>query len=154
MPIGVYERAPRTEEQKKNTSIAVKKYYAEHPEAIEQMRVQRKGRGWVGEKHPNWIPESEWEGLYPRYYREEQKEAIRERDGYICCECGRTHRQDEGKMPTHHIDYDKNNCEPMNLITMCINCHAATAGCSDEKKAVYRSRYTLIMQRRFPNGIE
>jgi len=26
----------------------------------------------------------------------------------------------------HHIDYDKKNCDPENLITLCKNCHPKT----------------------------
>ena len=26
----------------------------------------------------------------------------------------------------HHIDYNKNNCDPKNLITLCNNCHSKT----------------------------
>ena len=30
------------------------------------------------------------------------------------------------KFPIHHIDYDKNNLDPKNLITLCQSCHIKT----------------------------
>ena len=53
-------------------------------------------------------------------WTETLKRAIRERDNYICqlCNCyGYT---------VHHIDYNKKNCNPNNLITLCKKCHAKT----------------------------
>lgn len=28
----------------------------------------------------------------------------------------------------HHVDYDKQNCDPGNLVTLCDPCHAKTNG--------------------------
>ena len=49
------------------------------------------------------------------------RKAIRERDRYICQLCGEYPAFD-----VHHIDYDKKDCEPENLITLCRSCHAKT----------------------------
>lgn len=45
---------------------------------------------------------------------------IRERDGYTCRYCGGF-----GNC-VHHIDYDKNNNDPLNLVTLCASCHGMT----------------------------
>ena len=50
--------------------------------------------------------------------------SIRERDGYTCQICGE--KQGDNTHAVHHIDYDKNNCNPSNLITLCISCHSKT----------------------------
>lgn len=48
------------------------------------------------------------------------KKSIRERDKYICQLCS-----NEGCY-VHHIDYNKKNCNPINLITLCHSCHSKT----------------------------
>lgn len=61
------------------------------------------------------------------------KEKIRKRDGYRCQQCFR--HQDElyyqptgkkYKLNIHHIDYNKNNCDENNLISLCRTCHSQT----------------------------
>lgn len=48
------------------------------------------------------------------------KRSIRERDNYICQICN------QYGLDVHHIDYDKQNCNPNNLITLCHKCHMKT----------------------------
>jgi len=61
---------------------------------------------------------------------EELKEKIRDRDRRICQLCGR--RESEifklykDDLNVHHIDYDKTNNDPMNLISLCRGCHSKT----------------------------
>ena len=55
---------------------------------------------------------------YPFNFNEELKELIRKRDGYICQLCN-----NYGK-DVHHIDYDKKNCNPTNLICLCNKCNS------------------------------
>lgn len=50
---------------------------------------------------------------------------IRKRDNYECQLCGLV--ESEGiRHHVHHIDYDKNNLDLNNLITLCKKCHNAT----------------------------
>ena len=71
-----------------------------------------------------------WHDPYPPEWTDLLKEAIRQRDNYICQECG-VH-QDElnhgqvKKLDIHHIDYDKDNCTLENLIALCRGCHMRT----------------------------
>lgn len=53
-------------------------------------------------------------------WTETLKRAIRERDHYLCQLCSQYGNE------VHHIDYDKKNCSPDNLITLCHNCHNKT----------------------------
>ena len=48
------------------------------------------------------------------------KRAIRERDYYICQVCNHYGNS------VHHIDYNKENCNPNNLIILCRSCHNKT----------------------------
>ena len=51
--------------------------------------------------------------------------AIRTRDDFVCAICGRS--EDEvGILSIHHIDYDKKNSNPKNLISLCRSCHLKT----------------------------
>ena len=66
---------------------------------------------------------------YPEDWTDVLRESIRIRDGYICQLCGI--HQDElqdrfKKLDCHHIDYDKTNCNPDNLISLCRSCHQKT----------------------------
>ena len=48
------------------------------------------------------------------------KRSVRERDHYICQLCNQYGNT------VHHIDYNKQNCNLNNLITLCRNCHQKT----------------------------
>ena len=52
------------------------------------------------------------------------KKEIRQRDNYTCQLCGC--RQEDTTHLVHHIDYNKKNCNPDNLITLCRSCHTKT----------------------------
>lgn len=75
------------------------------------------------EGNPNWRGGSSFEP-YPTDFNSELKLRIRERDSFICQECGEP--EDGKSLHVHHIDYDKMNCEERNLITLCEICHTKT----------------------------
>lgn len=52
------------------------------------------------------------------------KNDIFERDGYRCQNPDCRHTSDNLPLHRHHIDYDKKNCHPWNLITLCNSCNA------------------------------
>ena len=51
------------------------------------------------------------------------KEQIRYRDGYKCQGCGKPEVEHNRRLSIHHIDFDKHNLSPDNLITLCNKCH-------------------------------
>jgi len=59
-------------------------------------------------------------------FNDKLKEQIRQRDNYICQECGKTQEELGRKLDVHHIDYDKKNNDPNNLICLCHSCHMKT----------------------------
>ena len=67
----------------------------------------------TGELNPAWKGGSSFEPYCPKF-NESLKRKIRERDGYTCQYCG-----DPGKH-VHHIDHNKKNSNPSNLITLCL----------------------------------
>ena len=54
------------------------------------------------------------------------KEVIRSRDKRKCFICEITELGNKEKLSVHHIDYDKKNNDPKNLISLCRNCHRKT----------------------------
>lgn len=62
--------------------------------------------------------------LYPFGWNKMRK-IIRERDEYVCQLCGIL-ENNEDHHHVHHIDYDKNNLDTNNLITLCRRCHNMT----------------------------
>jgi len=61
---------------------------------------------------------------YPGDWREALRESIRERDGYECNMCSAP--ETKQRHCIHHIDYDRDNLEPDNLLTLCRSCHTKT----------------------------
>ena len=84
-------------------------------EAKKKMSIAKKGI-----KSPNWRGGLSFEP-YSVDWTKTLKRSIRERDKYTCKICGK-----EPSISVHHIDYNKKNCNPINLITLCVNCHSKT----------------------------
>jgi len=63
---------------------------------------------------------------YPENWTEQLREYIRNRDYQTCQNCGKTKEQEERNLCVHHIDYDKENLDENNLITLCLSCHIKT----------------------------
>jgi len=68
--------------------------------------------------------------VYSVDWTETLRISIRQRDKYTCQLCGK--QQGDKAFSVHHIDYDKQNCNPDNLITLCQSCHAKTNTNKDE----------------------
>lgn len=62
---------------------------------------------------------------YPREWRK-TKEIIRKRDGGLCALCGLDQKEQPHKHAVHHIDYNTQNLDHKNLITLCQVCHNTT----------------------------
>ena len=76
-----------------------------------------------GKETPNWQGGKSFE-KYPMEWTETLKRSIRERDYYTCQLCGK--QQTGMTHNVHHINYDKKNCNPINLIVLCHSCHLKT----------------------------
>jgi hypothetical protein len=65
---------------------------------------------------------------YPIMFKDTLKENIRERDTFICQGCGLKEQNhyrgnNQTNLSVHHIDFNKQNCDVSNLITLCIGCN-------------------------------
>jgi len=133
-------------DHRKNLSIAVKKrlanpknnpMFGKHPAA--ETRVKMSGpnnANWKGGKSlENRPPE-----LTPEY-----KQAIRHRDNFQCQFCGYKNTSRQQKLDTRHIDKNrKNNC-PDNLITFCKQCHKDIHTIED-KRTMQRIGINLVRE--------
>ncbi len=73
----------------------------------------------LGSNNPQWLHGKSTEE-YPAVWNRKLRRMIRERDSYTCAICGSCGRD------VHHIDYNKTNCSPGNLIVLCHSCHSKT----------------------------
>jgi hypothetical protein len=77
----------------------------------------------MGERNHAWKGGKSFEP-YTIEWTETLRRSIRERDHYTCQICGLI--QGDIAHDIHHIDYDKANSNPKNLITLCHACHTKT----------------------------
>lgn len=75
------------------------------------------------------------------------RESIRQRDNYTCQECNKSQKENGRKLCVHHIDYDKNNHKPLNLISLCGACHAKTT--IKDKLEYFKNKYSKSVSIRF-----
>lgn len=68
---------------------------------------------------------------YPDEFNEILKEKIRNRDNHECQLCNIKEEILEELLSVHHIDYNKQNCNEENLISLCRNCHRKSNGNRD-----------------------
>ena len=100
------------------------------PETIEKIRQARarqtniKIPHFKGEQHYNWKGGFK---PYPLGWDKTFKEQIRNRDGYRCVVCGMPETENCRRLCVHHVDYNKNNLELGNLVSLCHKCHGKTS---------------------------
>jgi hypothetical protein len=80
--------------------------------------------GKYGSLHPNWEGGISKEPYCHIWGDQEYKQDISLRDNYICQNPDCWHTTDHLPLHRHHIDYDKMNCHPWNLITLCCSCNS------------------------------
>ena len=78
-----------------------------------------------GKNAPNWRGGISFEP-YGLEFNNMLKRKIRNRDNHTCQECGFSKKELGYKLHIHHIDYNKRNNLPNNLISLCKSCHSKT----------------------------
>jgi len=107
-----------------------------YPKISEALRGERNGRWQDGKSFEPYNSE----------FNEQLKELIRHRDGYKCQKCGCPEIENGRKLDVHHIDYDKDNCKPLNLIALCLRCNSkVNSNCSKWEK-YFRKKIKKIME--------
>jgi hypothetical protein len=96
MPTGVYQHKSTQGFQKNHEVLENWGFQKEH-----------KLKSALG-KHWKWTEQSKENNPYPENWSK-QKEIARERDNYMCQECGICQIKLNKKLDVHHIDYNKKN---------------------------------------------
>ena len=106
--------------KQKYCSLQCANRYFKKREMLSAMLTSRKG-----EKSPNWQGGKSFE-LYPLGWTRTFREQIRRRDQYRCQLCGIPEAECNRRLHVHHIDYNKMNINPNNLLSLCLRCHCKT----------------------------
>lgn len=77
------------------------------------------------ENHYNWQGGKSFEE-YGQEFDSSLKEQVRFRDNYKCQLCNCSQLENNKTLDVHHVDYNKQNNELKNLISLCKNCHMKT----------------------------
>lgn len=96
-----------------------------------------------GANHPQWRGGASFLP-YPPAFNRKFKRLIRERDGNRCIRCHKTPKANGRTLPVHHIDLDKSNCDPTNLITLCDYCNLWFNHHIDESPISFPRRKMLL----------
>jgi len=97
-----------------------------------------------GPGHPNWKGGVSFEPYCAVWKDKEYKQDIRDRDCNKCCNpcCDSPNAED---LTIHHIDYDKKNCHPNNLITVCRSCNSK----ANTDRHWHKAWYQTILKNRY-----
>jgi len=90
--------------------------------------------------HPSYIENLDRE--YSLEFSNILKQQIRKRDNYICQYCKVKEENYYRKLDVHHIDYNKQNCNEENLITLCGLCNVK----ANTNRDYWYSFYTYKIQ--------
>jgi len=95
-----------------------------------------------GANNPNWKGGINCDPYCDAWADPEYKDSIKERDGYQCLNpiCLKKTKN----LCIHHIDYNKKNCHPSNLITVCYSCNSS----ANFDREWHTSWYNAIILRR------
>ena len=96
-----------------------------------------------GPNCPNWKGGISFDPYCPIFFDKEYKESIRKRDNHTC-QNPYCYKKDD-MLNIHHIDYDKKNCGPDNLITVCRSCNAR----ANTDRAWHTAWYQTIMNHKY-----
>ena len=97
---------------------------------------------FTGNYHPNWKGGISCEPYCDVWLDKDFKQSIKDRDGNRCLnpDCfGNIHR-----LSVHHIDYNKKNCDPSNLITLCTSCNSR----ANKDREWHTDWYKAIIEKR------
>lgn len=99
-------------------------------------------------EHARGVNSPAWKGgtsfnPYPPAFNNALRALVRKRDGYCCFICNLTQKKHGRKLDVHHIDYDKENNRPENLISLCKSCHTRTNYDRSRWRGYFRKRIAV-----------
>ena len=97
-----------------------------------------------GSGNPSWNGGKSFEPYCSVWKDLEYKEDIKERDSYKCLNpcCDSPNKKD---LAIHHVDYNKKNCGPRNLITVCRSCNSK----ANSDRIWHKAWYQAILNKRY-----
>jgi 5-methylcytosine-specific restriction endonuclease McrA len=116
-------KIPKEQRERQSKTMKGRKFSEEH-----KRNISKNHHNVSLEKNPKWLGGKSFEP-YTIDWTETLKTSIRERDKFTCQICGE--KQGDRLLSVHHIDYNKNNCDPKNLISLCLKCHNKTSNNRD-----------------------
>ena len=130
-----------TDEHRANLSKAFKKVVKTEEWKKKIGKAHRGHTRQCGHKNSNWQGGIQYEPYCSAWGDEEFREDIRERDNHQCQnpDCWGT----GDRICIHHIDYEKRNCHPDNLITLCSSCNVR----ANYDREWHTAYYNAFMQR-------
>ncbi len=101
-----------------------------------------------GPGNPSWKGGKSFEPYCEIWKDKEYKQSIRDRDGNRCLNpyCDSKNPKD---LTIHHINYDKKNCKPSNLITICRSCNSK----ANTNRSWHRAWYQAILKKKGESNI-
>lgn len=90
--------------------------------ATDETKEKFRGR-WSKDKNPNWHGGRSFDE-YGIEFTKELRSFIIRRDAYTCQICNIAYSRN--KLVPHHVDYNKKNNNPNNLVCLCKSCHSKT----------------------------
>ncbi len=98
---------------------------------------------FLGSGGPGWKGGISFEPYCEAWKDKEYKQDIRNRDGNKCLNPACTKKY--SGLTIHHIDYNKKNCSPSNLITVCRSCN----GIANFDREWHTAWYKALLYRRY-----
>ena len=121
--IGLFSKGKKASiETLAKMSIAQKGHAVSAEQRI-KLSIAQKRRFSDPTKHPMWKGGIS-RGSYAWTFSKELKEKIRCWDDNRCQLCGISEIDYGQSLDVHHIDYNKKNSDPVNLISLCRSCHS------------------------------
>jgi hypothetical protein len=109
------------------------------------LKISKATRGKNNPRYINGLSKSR----HKSNFSDELKLKIRKRDNFKCQFCGMTEnihvKKSQKVLTIHHIDYNKQNCNENNLITLCIGCNCKANGTKDLDRDYWFAYYIYLM---------
>ena len=117
--------SPKTEFKKGEHRSPKTEFKKEQHKSL-KTEFKKNDKRLLGKNNSNWKNGKSFE-VYPKVFNNKLRELIRKRDNYVCQECGIHQNLLKEKLCVHHIDYNKKNNHPNNLIALCRHHHLKTS---------------------------
>jgi len=125
-----------------STRTKLSKKLKGHPVSAE---TRRKLSKYAGPNHWNWQGGKQYLPYGPEFTYKLKRQIVK-RDGYRCQLCGLHESTLKNKfhkhLTIHHIDYNKNNNNFLNLITLCRACNSRV----NYNKSFYKSFFKRVVE--------